>query len=1110
MGWSVDSRTIFRYCSDSIDNDLLVSQTFRENDSFITVPKNAVWGGAIDPAQARRLFTRNDSAEGIDVVLAWIVLTYPDDRLDPEALMLVPARLNRRGQLSIDTRSDGPWIPRKYLADLHGRQVTRPYCVGTFSSFRQHRHPYRPNRNRTKDEQWRDYLNSANRLYGNVANDYANVPANGMSATQPVRFKNTWEPCFIARNPVIKSYGQMKNIYDECEHVGNLPLLKTMVEDNRRIMSQVPAEDFNQQPFDHAIVDRMRACRGCAASRYAPSLSQRVAIHHYTELRTGDVLAVSGPPGTGKTASIQNMIAHEIVTAALGGADHAPVIVGTSTNNQAVTNLIDAFATIAKDNTGLLDHRWIPQATANGMGEGVLSGIGVYLPANGKWSQSVSKELPCERRQGEGLYLQYSNKNYVDSALPLFLEKAEQLLTLSGQVFLFPEDKDEGARQLRLQLTDLLRRLDSQRMALIDAVERESTPFPSSFIGRCIRWWRQRKASCETVIRNIRELGILDAEQLDVLEHWEDSKSKDGWQHEDSPLPIGERMRRLDEALDTTVRFCEFWLAVHIFEARWFEDCKADAILGTVDHDKNLPTVNDRYWGQLANLTPVMVMTTAKLADNFTASSETSGGRRQNVHPDFQRIDMLVVDEAGQVDTTKALGAFALAKKAVVAGDVKQLDPVWSCEPDLDNEYSSSSGVDETLWQHMEDIGLTASRPSSILRLAGSRTRWKTMTDVKNSEGDTAPGLFLAEHYRCMPEIIEYCNELSYDSNLVSCRKTDKEQDSNGVPVAKPLSYVLVPGSRSERVGTSRKNKAEAEAIVDWINAHGEDILRRYESDDVKALADCLAIVTPFEAQERMLLDTVRQRCFLRRGQLGNLRIGTAHKMQGAECPIVLYSSVYGQESDQAWFVEQHPNLMNVAVSRAKDAFVMFCAPRRLQDTRRVMSMFFRHAKEQTNVDERECVKEISIDGPLVVSRNGAQRTVFGIPVLSWKESLESGGCSLSARLKELARDSDFPPFLDAEAANKILEDNGYIRKAYRDGVKHWLCTPLGYRNGILQTIYDGNKLRCAYLEEAKAMLGPVLARGKRLSSFRVSPVDDAVGMPPTRPGSETDSQFFL
>lgn len=55
---------------------------------------------------------------------------------------------------------------------------------------------------------------------------------------------------------------------------------------------------------------------------------------------------------------------------------------------------------------------------------------------------------------------------------------------------------------------------------------------------------------------------------------------------------------------------------------------------------------------------------------------------------------------------------------------------------------------------------------------------------------------------------------------------------------------------------------------------------------------------------------------------LANKGVGTVHTFQGAESKMVIFSTVYG--SEESWtFIKDNPNLVNVAVSRAKDYFIL-------------------------------------------------------------------------------------------------------------------------------------------------------------------------------------------
>lgn len=53
------------------------------------------------------------------------------------------------------------------------------------------------------------------------------------------------------------------------------------------------------------------------------------------------------------------------------------------------------------------------------------------------------------------------------------------------------------------------------------------------------------------------------------------------------------------------------------------------------------------------------------------------------------------------------------------------------------------------------------------------------------------------------------------------------------------------------------------------------------------------------------------------------MTIGTVHALQGAEREVVIFSPVYSKHADGN-FIDLSPSMLNVAVSRAKDAFLLF------------------------------------------------------------------------------------------------------------------------------------------------------------------------------------------
>jgi hypothetical protein len=108
--------------------------------------------------------------------------------------------------------------------------------------------------------------------------------------------------------------------------------------------------------------------------------------------------------------------------------------------------------------------------------------------------------------------------------------------------------------------------------------------------------------------------------------------------------------------------------------------------------------------------------------------------------------------------------AFALASRAVVVGDVWQIEPVSGITKPVDRGNARRSGVYDLV--HSGDSGGThCASTSSIMRQAQAAA---SITDPEARE----PGIRLREHWRCQKPIIEYCNQLIYH-DLIACRFPD-------------------------------------------------------------------------------------------------------------------------------------------------------------------------------------------------------------------------------------------------------------------------------------------------------------------------------------------------
>lgn len=708
-----------------------------------------------------------------------------------------------------------------------------------------------------------------------------------------------------------------------------------------------------------------------SGSEYALAPAQRGALAHLLAARHGEIVVVNGPPGTGKTSLLLSVVATLWAKAALEEAE-PPIIVAASTNNQAVTNIIDAFGKDFGEGTGPLAGRWLPR----------LASFGAFYPAASKQKAAAERyqtaaffdeiETPEFLATAEAHYLLAAGEAFPQLGSPtveasiaalhdalvhevgrlreieaawrgrdLARSEAARLLgddpaaTLSS----LRADRDEAEEQLdavRGLAADWARHLAHEPLihallGWLPPIARRRRLLARLFLDE--RWPAQTPPPTWTNVTDI-EPTLLQLQCEAERTRTQCSEAIDRAEIASHELDAAERrceaalagfetsgpvhdltLADCDVLADRTVRFTIFLLTTHYWEGRWLLDMRRRPSAREPHRVETLEQL-DLQWRRRLKVTPCVVSTLHTLPRHLSIGNRTGEGWTNSYLCDH--VDLLIIDEAGQVAPEVAGACLALARRALVIGDTLQIEPIWSAQRDVDIGNLIQAGLlpPETADAAYDAIQATgkSSANGSVMAIAQNASRY-------HQEPELARGLMLTEHRRCFDEIIGYCNALCYHGKLQLLRgvkaDTPASAGRDGLPA---MGHLHIDGVCLQGSGGSRHNPTESDTIARWLVQNRE----RLESVYGLPLASIVGVVTPFGAQVRAIEEACRDAGVpLGNGGANRLTIGTVHALQGAQRPIILFSPVYSKHADGD-FIDRSASMLNVAVSRAMNSFLVF------------------------------------------------------------------------------------------------------------------------------------------------------------------------------------------
>ncbi|MBP1950685.1 AAA domain-containing protein [Virgibacillus litoralis] len=318
---------------------------------------------------------------------------------------------------------------------------------------------------------------------------------------------------------------------------------------------------------------------------------------------------------------------------------------------------------------------------------------------------------------------------------------------------------------------------------------------------------------------------------------------------------------------------------------------------------------------------PVWIMPITQVLENFPITND--------------KFDVVIFDESSQSDIFSA-NVLLRGKRMIVVGDDEQISPQAI--------GVNQDDVNELVHRYLSDI------PNSDL-LDGNISLYEIAEQSFPKEGK----LMLREHFRCVPEIIQFSNDLSYGGEMIPLRLPLEEEK-----IEPPVMAVKVNDGYNDEKDKDI-NLPEAEAIAN-------DIFEVV--NDSKYSNQTFGVITlQGNRQHKLLENLIRDKIGDAEYVSRKIICGNPYELQGDERDIIFLSMVVAPNRNFRKLTQpSEKQRYNVAASRAKNQMRLYHSV----DTNELKSDDYRYAllsysKNPTRINEELEDLEKLCDSPFEV-----------------------------------------------------------------------------------------------------------------------------------------------
>lgn len=637
-------------------------------------------------------------------------------------------------------------------------------------------------------------------------------------------------------------------------------------------------EEYNETDISHSVLWKFIHKQYNKNAAYDKEILEVLPLNDEQEKAvrsalSADVTLIAGPPGTGKTQVVANLI----INAAMAGQS----VLFTSKNNNAVDVVVKRVNSLNKDLPLILRYEksakqcisdyaqlWEKaKPKDNNLSEAINAYKEVFSSYNSKRIQKQQivesrnrldelEQIVCTIRDKYHHLIGVITENEVNEVKSAYIKFVDCRTALK-----------DGPRRI---IDKLFKRRWANRM-----VERcdEATQAINSFMEK-----NNQKLSATSQMSD-REYIQFDTEFNSIIEDLSLIAQYNSLLTEVCDSASLEQLdaAMLGEHVELQAKAKKAWIAwlnshISVFNAK--NRGELHDYISFLEHDHV-----DSFTPALKSMLPV--------------SAITSLSARRRLPFKEAIYDLLIIDEASQCDIASMIPLLMRAKRVAVIGDKQQLNHICLLSKQTDLSLILSNEI-EARWSY---------RGSSIYDLAES------MTEAENI-------VQLRDHHRSFLDIIQFSNQEFYDNTLrIATDYSRLKSPNNGKPIL-GMQWMDVKGITIRPETGGAYNTREVEGVI--------RVLRRLSIE--LEFDGSIGVTTPFHLQAEMITKALERDAELRNHlELHNqILIDTVHKFQGDERDVIIFSPVVsdGTKPQSLMFLKSTGNLFNVAITRARALLV--------------------------------------------------------------------------------------------------------------------------------------------------------------------------------------------